>query len=55
MFTLIFLRVPSKNKKQGANNSTSPNYKCVEVVRKHDERKKLPAWSCWECEQVINF
>ena len=43
--------MPSK-KKQSNTTTTSPPYKCVEVVRKHDERKKLPTWSCWECENV---
>ena len=43
-------RVPKKKK------ADSPNYKHVQVVRKHDERKKLATASCKECQNVfINF
>jgi hypothetical protein len=35
--------------------TTSPNYKHVQVIKKHDERKKLTANSCRECEQVKTF
>jgi hypothetical protein len=38
-------KVPKKQSK-------SPNYKHVQVVRKHDERKKLNTASCRECETV---
>ncbi|CAF0721636.1 unnamed protein product [Brachionus calyciflorus] len=44
-----FDRVPKRKDNQNQNN-----FKHVEVVRKHDERKKLPTWSCKECETYWN-
>jgi hypothetical protein len=35
--------------------SNSPGYKHVQVVRKHDERKKLATASCKECVDVSAF
>ena len=32
--------------------SDSPNYKHMQVVRKHDERKKLGTSTCTQCENV---
>ena len=43
----IFLlgRVPKRKENE-------PGFKCVQVVRKQDERKKLGTMSCKECETV---
>lgn len=47
-FARDYDKVPKKK-------SDSPNYKHVQVVRKHDERKKLNTFMCRECENVIFF
>ncbi len=41
----ILNRVPKKK-------DDGPGFKHVSVVRKHDERKKLSASACRECENV---
>jgi len=41
----MYDRVPKKR-------DEGPAYKHVQVVRKHDERKKLGTMACKECENV---